>query len=116
MTDNGSGDVHPRHARAAFGQEAGVVALAAADVRARETVHVREHGEKGGGVEAVAVVVVPGPDQGRPRLGVLVPVPTDSFVVHATVLPAGCGGALVSDGVGALCNGLPKRVKYDSIR
>jgi hypothetical protein len=64
----------------------GVVSLSAADIEAGETVDVGEHFEEGWGVQAVAVVVVPGAHQLRPHLGVLVSVAAYFLVVHAPFL------------------------------
>jgi hypothetical protein len=88
LADEVPGDVDGGHAGALLRDKPGVVPLPAADIEARETVHVGEHFEESRGVQAVAVVVVPGAHQLRLHLGILVPVVADLFVVHAP-LPSG---------------------------
>jgi hypothetical protein len=62
------------------------VALPATYVETRETIDFGEHFEEGWCVEAVPLVVVSGPHQLGPHLGVLVPVAAHLLVVHATML------------------------------
>ncbi len=82
VLDEDLGDVDGGKAGAALGDKAGVVALAAADVKPVQTADVGEHREERRGVEDVAVDVVARPGEPRPRLGVLVPQTSDIAVVH----------------------------------
>lgn len=78
------------HVRAAFGDEAGVVSFAASDVEAGEAVHVGEHFEEGRGVQTVAAYIVAFSRELRPCFGVLIPVSSDFFVIHASPFSSLC--------------------------
>jgi len=55
MADEGGRDVDRVHARAALGELARIVSLAAAKVQARQAVHIRQEIEESGGIQQVAI-------------------------------------------------------------
>jgi hypothetical protein len=80
-----SRDVHGRHHRAAAGQQARVMPLAAADVQAAKSADFRQNLQELRRVETVARPVIAGAAQDRPRFGVGVPISAYFGVVHVRV-------------------------------
>jgi hypothetical protein len=82
VSNKNLGDVDCGHPCAALREQTGVVAFAAADVETSQSLDLRQHREKRRGVEVVAIYVITGPRQFRPRLSARIPISAGLVVIH----------------------------------